>query len=332
MQRLATELVVACQYASSQKKHLVKANHTFVTIGAGIQHFTEFRDWLRAHHPRYLDLFELGPGNLVRFKQTARARWSELGAVSWRDFLSMTSKHSARVPLTPRNETFPCPIFYERFDPCSSSHLYCARPRSSFLYFFPHQKHPCIYLLCYSFLPFSSPITFIPITPVLIINAPTFRHHITNLSPFFVELLFVCQLLHIDFQLRCIRPDFDDFRSENVKSANHRPLFPSKSEYRSLIGWKTGVRIAPLLLLLTIGQTYRVTSTQAVTTILCKSGLISIKVESFHTALLTSIVIYKTGNSPIWEGNKVAMSIAAIIPNQESESSHWKLGGKHLAI
>ena len=57
-----------------KKKHLVKANHTFVTIGAGIQRFTEFRDWLRAHHPRYLDLFELGPGNLVRFKQAARAR------------------------------------------------------------------------------------------------------------------------------------------------------------------------------------------------------------------------------------------------------------------
>ena len=48
-----------------KKKHLVKANHTFVTIGAGIQRFNEFRDWLRAHHPRYLDLFELGPGNLV---------------------------------------------------------------------------------------------------------------------------------------------------------------------------------------------------------------------------------------------------------------------------
>ena len=57
-----------------KKKHLVKANHTFVTIGAGTQRFTEFQDWLREHHPRYLDLFEMGPGNLVRFKQAARER------------------------------------------------------------------------------------------------------------------------------------------------------------------------------------------------------------------------------------------------------------------
>ena len=103
MQRLATELVVACQYASSQKKHLVKANHTFVTIGAGIQRFTEFCDWLRAHHPRYLDLFELGPGNLVRFKQAARARWSAFGAILWRGFfvndeqtLHSRSSHSSQ--------------------------------------------------------------------------------------------------------------------------------------------------------------------------------------------------------------------------------------------
>ena len=57
-----------------KKKHLIKANHTFVTIGAGTQRFNEFRDWLREHHPRYLDLFEMGPGNLVRFKNTARER------------------------------------------------------------------------------------------------------------------------------------------------------------------------------------------------------------------------------------------------------------------
>ena len=53
----------------STKKHLVKANHTFVTIGAGIQYFNEFRDWLRVHHPRYPDILELGPGNLARFKK-----------------------------------------------------------------------------------------------------------------------------------------------------------------------------------------------------------------------------------------------------------------------
>ena len=57
-----------------KKKHLIKANHTFVAIGAGTQRFNEFRDWLRQYHPRYLDLFELGPGNLVRFKNAARER------------------------------------------------------------------------------------------------------------------------------------------------------------------------------------------------------------------------------------------------------------------
>ena len=57
-----------------KKKHLIKANHTFVAIGAGTQRFNEFRDWLRQHHPRYPDLFELGPGNLVRFKNAARER------------------------------------------------------------------------------------------------------------------------------------------------------------------------------------------------------------------------------------------------------------------
>ena len=81
------------------------------------------------------------------------------------------------------------------------------------------------------------------------INAQTFYHHISNQSPFFVELLFVRKLLLVDLKLRCIRPDFDDFRPENVKSANHRPVFPSKLEYRPLIGWKTGVRIALTLLL-----------------------------------------------------------------------------------
>ena len=65
-----------------------------------------------------------------------------------------------------------------------------------------------------------------------------------------IEVLFVRKLLLVDLKLRCIRPDFDDFRSENVKSANHRPVFPSKLEYRPLIGWKTGVRIALTLLLL----------------------------------------------------------------------------------
>ena len=39
---------------------------------------------------------------------------------------------------------FRVPFFYERFDPCSSSHLYCARPRSSFLYFFASNTPPYI--------------------------------------------------------------------------------------------------------------------------------------------------------------------------------------------
>ena len=112
------------------------------------------------------------------------------------------------------------------------------RARSSFLYFFfasntyPHYI-PIMLLVFYLFL--QQPLLYL-LLPYPIINAPTFYHHITNPSPFFVELLFVRKLLHIDFQLRCIRPDLDDFRSENVKSANHRPLFPSKSEYRPLIG------------------------------------------------------------------------------------------------
>ena len=64
-----------------------------------------------------------------------------------------------------------------------------------------------------------------------------------------IEVLFVRKLLLVDLKLRCIRPDFDDFRSENVKPANHRPVFQSNLEYRPLIGWKTGVRIALTLLL-----------------------------------------------------------------------------------
>ena len=127
------------------------------------------------------------------------------------------------------------------------------RARSAFLYIFPHLTHFHHYIpvtlvvFFYLFLQLPLPCLLLPRNPL--INAQTFYHHITNQSPFFVELLFVRKLLLVDLKLRCIRPDFDDFRSENVKSANHRPVFQSKLEYRPLIGWKTGVRIALTLLL-----------------------------------------------------------------------------------
>ena len=121
------------------------------------------------------------------------------------------------------------------------------RARSAFLYIFPHLTHfphyiPITLVVFFTFFFNYLFHTYYSRNPL--INAQTFYHHITNQSPFFVELLFVRKLLLVDLKLRCIRPDFDDFRSENVKSANHRPVFPSKLEYRPLIGWKTGVRIA----------------------------------------------------------------------------------------
>ena len=130
---------------------------------------------------------------------------------------------------------------------------YAARAISFFIHFSISYAFSPLYTyyasrFFYLFLQLPLPCLLLPRNPL--INAQTFYHHITNQSPFFVELLFVRKLLLVDLKLRCIRPDFDDFRSENVKSANHRPVFPSKLEYRPLIGWKTGVRIALTLLLL----------------------------------------------------------------------------------
>ena len=143
--------------------------------------------------------------------------------------------HSRPSHSSQRNVTVP--HFCGRVDLFSSSLLCRARDHLFYIFFRILHISPTIYLLCYSFSTFFFNIlfhTYYSRSPI--INAQTFYHHITNQSPFFVGLLLVCKLLLVDLKLRCIRPDFDDFRSENVKSANHRPVFPSKLEYRPLIG------------------------------------------------------------------------------------------------
>jgi hypothetical protein len=159
------------------------------------------------------------------------------------------------------------------------------RARSAFLYIFPHLTHfhhyiPVTLVVFFTFFFNYLFHTYYSRNPL--INAQTFYHHITNQSPFFVELLFVRKLLLVDLKLRCIRPDFDDFRSENVKSANHRPVFPSKLEYRPLIGWKTGVRIALTLLLLTFTiKNIYITKRQKTPLSSCQTDSCSINLSRF---------------------------------------------------
>ena len=100
--------------------------------------------------------------------------------------------------------------------------------------FFRIDHSPIYTFYVTSFLhPFSSPFTFIPFTSVQIINDffTTSQNYLLSSSIYYSCVSYSISIFNYGaFDLT------DDFRSENIKSANHRPLFPSKSKYCSLIG------------------------------------------------------------------------------------------------